>query len=387
MQGKYFIRILKNLFHINKDRYVYKDKKNRKWAYISYIPRVYYKKKNSSWFDKHQNRREALVIGEVFKRLGYNYVMATYDRPIECDHRAYDVIFGEGPCFSIMAKRNPSALKIYYATTAYPEYQNRMVKERTDAFNQKHHTQLLYSRMSPSTLYDLPIDAILQIGSSVTIQTYPMEWRDKISLINQSSNILHHVNIKEKMSLYDRIHFVWMGSSGSILKGLDLVLDFFLHHPELHLHVIGKMDPDFEAYYSPLLVDKANITLWGFQNVNSEEFSRILQKVTFCIYPSASEGCPGAIVTLMKMGIIPLVSQVASFDGIETCGFVMHSLTDKALAEAVKWSQSLSDDMIKQRMRQCIDTATQKWNLFSFEQEFENYMGQQVTKSADSRIV
>lgn len=387
MQGKYFIRILKNLFHINKDRYVYKDKKNRKWAYISYIPRVYYKKKNSSWFDKHQNRREALVIGEVFKRLGYNYVMATYDRPIECDHRAYDVIFGEGPCFSIMAKRNPSALKIYYATTAYPEYQNRMVKERTDAFNQKHHTQLLYSRMSPSTLYDLPIDAILQIGSSVTIQTYPMEWRDKISLINQSSNILHHVNIKEKMSLYDRIHFVWMGSSGSILKGLDLVLDFFLHHPELHLHVIGKMDPDFETYYAPLLVDKANITLWGFQNVNSEEFSRILQKVTFCIYPSASEGCPGAIVTLMKMGIIPLVSQVASFDGIETCGFVMHSLTDKALAEAVKWSQSLSDDMIKQRMRQCIDTATQKWNLFSFEQEFENYMGQQVTKSADSRIV
>lgn len=348
---------------------------------------MYYKKRNSSWFDKHQNRREALVIGEVFKRLGYNYVMATYDRPIECDHEVYDVIFGEGPCFSIMAKRNPSALKIYYATTAYPEYQNRMVKERTDAFNQKHHTQLLYSRMSPSVLYDLPIDAILQIGSSVTIQTYPMEWRDKVSLINQSSNILHHVNIKEKMSLYDRTHFVWMGSSRSILKGLDLVLDFFLCHPELHLHVIGKMDPDFEAYYSPLLVDKANITLWGFQNVNSEEFSRILQKVTFCIYPSASEGCPGAIVTLMKMGIISLVSQVASFDGIETCGFVMHSLTDKALAEAVEWSQSLSDDMIKQRMRQCIDTATQKWNLFSFEQEFENYMSQQVTKSADSRIV
>lgn len=60
------------------------------------------------------------------------------------------------------------------------------------------------------------------------------------------------------------------------------------------------MDPDFEAYYSPLLVDKANITLWGFQNVNSEEFNSILQGVTFCIYPSASEGCPGAIVTLMK---------------------------------------------------------------------------------------
>lgn len=373
--------MLKNLFHINKDRYVYKNDKSPKWAYISYIPRVYYKKKKSSWFDKHQNRREALVIGEIFKRLGFNYVMATYDRPMECDYRAYDIIFGEGPCFSIMTQRNPASLKIYYATTAYPEYQNKMVKERTDAFNEKHHTQLAYSRMSPSTLQGVSIDAILQIGSSATIQTYPMEWRSKISLIDQSSNLLHSVDVKEKFSSYDQKHFVWMGSSGSILKGLDLVLDFFLQHPTLHLHVIGKMDTDFEEYYSPLLAGKANITLWGFQNVNSEEFVHILRKVTFCIYPSASEGCPGAVVTLMKMGIIPLVSVTASFDEIAFCGRVIPILTEEAIAKAVQWSQSLSDEMIKQRIERCIHTADQKWNLSSFEKEFEGYMKQQVAKN------
>lgn len=87
------------------------------------------------------------------------------------------------------------------------------------------------------------------------------------------------------------------------------------------------------------------------------------------------------------MGIIPLVSQVASFDGIDACGFVMHSLTDKALDEAVEWALSLSDDTIKQRMRQCVDMAAQKWNLLSFEQEFEDYMSRQIVKTADSRIV
>lgn len=367
-------RILKNLLHINKDRYVYKRKGNRKWAYISYIPRVYYKKKNSAWFDRHQNRREALVIGEVFKRLGFNYVMATYDRPAECDNRKYDIIFGEGPCFSIMAERNPEALKIFYATTAYPEYQDRMVKERTDEFNQKHHTQLTYARMSPSVLRGLSVDAVLQIGSLATIQTYPVEWRSKITLINQSSNLLQSVNVEDKILSYDRTHFVWMGSTGSVLKGLDLVLDFFIRHPELHLHVIGRMDEDFKAYYSSLLADKSNITLWGFQNVNSEEFKHILKKVTFCIYPSASEGCPGAVVTLMKMGIIPLVSSVASFEEIDSCGQVVSSLTDEALEESIRWSQSLSDDMIKQRIVQSVLVATRKWNLASFEMEFENYI-------------
>lgn len=374
-----FKRILKNLLHINKDRYVYKRKENRRWAYISYIPRVYYKKKDSAWFDKHQNRREALVIGEVFKHLGFNYVMATYDRPAECDKWKYDVIFGEGPCFSVMVRRNPTALKIYYATTAYPEYQNKMVKERTDDFNQKHHVQLAYARMSPSALHGLSVDAVLQIGSLATIQTYPAEWRSKITLINQSSNLLRPVNVEDKILSYDRTQFVWMGSTGSILKGLDLVLDFFMRHPELHLHVIGRMDKDFETYYSPRLVDKGNITLWGFQNVNSEAFERILREVTFCIYPSASEGCPGAVVTLMKMGIIPLVSPMASFEEIESCGRIVGALTDEALEESIRWSQSLSDDDIKRRIAQSVLVATRKWNLASFEMEFENYIRSKTT--------
>lgn len=375
MGTKSIIRFVKTLFHLNKDRYVYKKAGNKKWAYISYVPRVYYKKKDSPWFDKHQNRREALVIGEIFKRLGYNYVMATYNKTMECDKRKYDVIFGEGPCFALMSRRNPTALKIYYATTAYPKHQNAMVRLRTDSFNAKHGTRLAYSRLADSDIDNLPIDAILQIGSSVTVTTYPMSLRGRISLINQSSNLKRTVDLAKKTASYNRTHFVWMGSTGTLLKGLDLVLDYFMQHPEYHLHVVGMMDADFEAYYAPLLQGRSNITLWGFQLVNSDDFAEIMREVSFCLYPSASEGgCPGAVISLMKMGIIPLVSRWASFDGIEACGYVMDELSDSSVAAAVEWSQALSDSEVKERMERCVSLAESKWNLLNFERELEEYL-------------
>ena len=374
MNIKRIKRAVKTLLRLNKDRYVYKDCNNKKWAYISYIPRVYYKKKVSPWFDRHQNRKEALIIGEVFRHLGYNYVMATYNKILECDHRKYDIIFGEGPCFSLMAQRNQQALKIYYATTAYPGYQNKMVRLRTDEFNRSHNAHLSYSRMADSAIDDLSVDGILQIGSRVTIETYPPKFREKITLINQSSNLLHSVNLESKLRLYDRTQFVWMGSTGSLLKGLDTVLDFFISHPEYRLHVIGMMDADFSEYYLPLLKETSNITLWGFQQVNSEEFANILRNVTFCIYPSASEGCPGAVITLMKMGIIPLVSEVASFDGIESCGFVLDDISVPSVSSAVEWSQKLTNEEIEKHIQLCISLAEKKWNLLNFKKEFEIYL-------------
>ena len=55
-----------NLFKKNKDQYTLYSLLNRKWAYISYIPEVYYKKKDLHYMLSRQNKREALIIGEIF---------------------------------------------------------------------------------------------------------------------------------------------------------------------------------------------------------------------------------------------------------------------------------------------------------------------------------
>lgn len=54
------------IFRRNKKRHILYSLFNRKWVYISYIPDVYYNKKNTKYMLSHQNKREALVIGDIF---------------------------------------------------------------------------------------------------------------------------------------------------------------------------------------------------------------------------------------------------------------------------------------------------------------------------------
>lgn len=174
----------------------------------------------------HQNKREALIIGKIFYSLGYNVKVARCNAPKECDDRHYDIIFGLDPNFVTMSQKNPQALKIYYATGAYWKHQYSIVKNRIDSFNKKHGTHLPYSRSVDAHNSCEIADIIFQIGSSFTIQTYPPELQNKIKIINQSSNFSQECNLQHKLQSVSIKDFLWFGSSGSILKGLDLVLDF-----------------------------------------------------------------------------------------------------------------------------------------------------------------
>ena len=73
------------LFTKNKNHHILHSLLNRKWTYISYIPEVYYKKKDLHYMLSHQNKREALIIGEIFHRLGYNVKVALFN-----DSKEYD---------------------------------------------------------------------------------------------------------------------------------------------------------------------------------------------------------------------------------------------------------------------------------------------------------
>jgi hypothetical protein len=373
-------KFFKDLLNINKNRYEYKNNNNKKWAYISYIPRVYYKKKDSPWFLRHQNRREAIEIGKVFMELGYNFVMTTYNRSEECDNRKYDIIFGLEPNFVTMAKRNPNAIKIFYATEAYSPYQAKAVRDRTDQFNLKHNVKLKYSRTKEKHESHILANYILQIGTKSTLSTYPEELQEKIHLINQSSNNVNSIDIDEKLNLYNRKEFIWLGSDGSILKGLDLILDYFIDNQDLSIHVIGKIDDDFLEFYKPRIINCPNIHIHGFLDLQSEKFKNIVNKVTFTIFPSASEGCPGSTIALMYEGVIPIVSKVASFEDIDQWGYVINELSEEGVKNAILWAKNLSDSSIRDMIANNISYSRKRWNLDNFKVEFYNYI-QEVTKN------
>lgn len=310
------------IFKLSKrKRYVYYKKENTKWAYISYLPEVFFRQHDDNYLNTHQNKRESLVMGQVFANNGFNFVVESFDT-VSVDNRRYDIILGLEPNFCNVAKKNLDALKIYYATGAYYKHQNLMVKVRTDYFNTKHSCHVPYYRtVIENDAADLA-DFIFQIGSKYTLDTYPNRIRPKISLIDQSSNLYKKISIEQKLKTYRRNEFLWLGGGGSLLKGLDLVLDYFCQHRELILHVLGNINQEVNDYYSKNLVQCDNIFFHGFVDLNTDTFIHLAERVTFGIFPSASEGAPGAMIASMKCGIIPISSKYAAFDDIDKLGFM-----------------------------------------------------------------
>ena len=82
----------------------------------------------------HQNKREALIIGEIFYSLGYNVKVARCNAPKECDDRHYDIIFGLDPNFVTMSQKNPKNIlcnrRLLETPILNSKKQNRFIQQK-----------------------------------------------------------------------------------------------------------------------------------------------------------------------------------------------------------------------------------------------------------------
>ena len=361
-----FLRALYPLFHYTK---TINGSKHR--LFVSYLSAPMYHINDRKYLNHHQNRRETIIMSSVLDELSLSHKIVRLDKPL-LNYGGYDIIFGVEPNFIKACKANPKAIKIYYATGAYNEHQNKVIRERTDEFNRFHGTNVPYYRLVSNHNSAHIADRIIQIGSKYTVETYPEELRCKIVIIRQSGHTYNLPGfLQEKLESYSRKDFIWMGSSGSILKGLDLVLDYFLDHKELNLHVFGNIDTEVMDYYSPLLKDKSNIHLYGMCDLDSQFVLDVAKKSSFVILPSASEGCPGSVLNMAKLGCIPIVSRYAAFDGIEDYGDIMSNLTIEALHNSISKVMDLEESTLRERIINIYHFANEYFTPESFRNDFK----------------
>jgi hypothetical protein len=364
---KYIKRILITLFIQS-----YKHVKGNKKVYISYIPEPFFKSGDVKYFAGHQNRKETLIIGDVFKQFNFKFIVERFDKYFP-KRDNYEIIFGIGINFCKMATNCSSSLKIYYATGAYFDHQNSMVINRTDTFNKLNKTNLSYQRLANENNACDIADYIFQIGTKFTLETYPKKYLEKIILIDQSSEDFDDFSIEDKLKIIDKTKFIWFGSGGSILKGLDLLINYFKNNPYLELNIVGNIDYDFELVVKEEILKSSNIIYHGYKFIHDPLFYAIVKQCTFVIFPSGSEGgCPGSVINLMKMGIIPIVSRWAAVDQINELGILIESLQPDGIRDAINKSQSLSKEMIIELATKNSNYAKEKYNINQFKLQFSN---------------
>lgn len=294
-----------------------------KEALLSYIVAPFSQRYSFSRFISHQNWRESLEIANILDDLGYNVTVAEFSKNLTLSDSFFDLVIGFYDPFD-NAQLNNGGRKIFYATGAYWKYQNEMIRKRTEEVNKLRNSSLELKRCVKNNDYSLDTsELVLQIGSSFTISTYPEVYRNKIKLIKQSSFEFLHSYLGAKDYVGTRRNFLWFGSSGAILKGLDLVLEYIIANKNLTLHVVGAPEMQFVREYRKELFECKNVTFHGWLPLNSRKLLSIAEKCSFVILPSASEGCPGSVINMIKLGLIPIVSEAASFDNLPSFGYVI----------------------------------------------------------------
>ena len=353
---------------IGRKEYISKVAESAPWVYFSYIPYVYNHVNDKEFMAGHQNRQETVVMVDILNKLGYNVYLQDFTTTKKLPNIHPKIIIGLEPNFCRACKKYKAAKKIYFAKGAYYKHANRQIISMTDYINNKYNGHVRYKRLTRDHHANDLADRILQIGSSYTVKTYPLDIQSKIDLIDQSS-----IGPTIEKEFSPKNEYFFMASSGNVLKGLSLLLELFCRHKELTLNVVGPIEDDFSKVMKSVITP--NIKFYGFVNMNSPKMAGIVRNCNFVIYPSGTEGgCPGSVINSMKMGLVPIVTQWAAFDGIEEVGYIIKDWTVASLEEGLNWSLMLSREQVEVLSKKGQKIVNSKFTLRRFSEQFESYI-------------
>lgn len=348
------------------DIYISRTSSGSRWVYVSYIADVFYNLRDQQYLNTHQNKREAIEIVKIFNKLGYNVYVQDYASSRDLPDLDVVLIFGHDPNLNRAHEKYPDAKVVLYATGPHYSHQNSMEKKLTDYVNKTYNAAIPYVRYVAPEPSGEVADAIIMIGSKYTAQTYPSNMGDKIHLIHQS---ILSVNNNMNISYSKENHFIFLASSGNILRGVPFLIDYFKKTPQLTLHWVGPIDDD----YLPVVLKEItpNIQLHGFLPIGGEILNRIISLCNFVIFPTGSDsGYPGSVLSLMKMGLIPIVSKWAATDETRDYGYIMEGWDYEMIEPAVEWALSLDPTDIEKRKIRARTDAITNYNIHTFCSDF-----------------
>jgi len=223
---------------------------------------------------------------------------------------SYYLIFGFGETFYRITQLQPNALSVYYVTENHPEFSFREENKRLDYFFERHKIRASIQRSGrfyKTEHLAVKYNHIIAMGE---IEHFTNQYEKPYSIYPTGLLNCDFV-FRPKDHITTRKHFLWLGSSAVIHKGLDLIIDIARQRDDITFHICGL---DTLARKLLAIPKKCNIIDYGFINIQSETFLKIVETCSFSILLSCSEGMATSITTSMLHGLVPVVMRNAGFN-------------------------------------------------------------------------
>ena len=270
-------------------------------------------------FIRHQNFRQCTQIAAVLGEGGYIVdVMQKQDTRF-VPSRAYDLIISEKLDWKgLDSYFKETAVRAFLATSMNHIVHNRNLRRRHELLSARRPCHVQVRRVYPERMPAVATsDGLIGFGNEFTMSTWKEVFDGPTYPFNNygfEETVVVSPNSKDFETA--RRHFLFFASRSQVQKGLDLLLEVFPKHPDLHLYVCStfETESDFCACYHEELFETPSIHPIGFIGANSREFHELVRRCAYVIHPTCSEGQPGSVVQCMYSGLIPLVTREAGID-------------------------------------------------------------------------
>lgn len=337
--------------------------KIQKRVLISYID--YFSTLNLNKGIYHTNVLESIQIINVFKEKGY-VIDIIHCNATECikfiSMEKYDIIFGFGEVFYKISKLNSNAKKIIYVTENHPKFSQDKETERNSYFFERTGKKIKLKRSGVfyKEKHFENIDYAIVMGELEPFEKYEFK---KYQIF--PTGFLNEKYFFMKRDLKkSRNNFLWLGSTGAIHKGLDLLIEVFSKNKNLNLHICG-----FNANEKNVVIPKLeNIKNYGRINIKNDIFLKLVDSCSYIILPSCSEGCATSILTGMLHSMIPVVIKDTGFSRLKENAIFLNDYKLEILEKEIK---ELSLREIKDLDHKKIyEYARKNFTLENFTREF-----------------
>lgn len=283
---------------------------------VTKYPRI---NEHSMYWESAEIVRQLNEAGFV---VDYYDTFSSSSLPIDWDK--YEVVVDEQDRISdIPVSRRAGIKTVYYSTGNHWLFHNRAELGRVWSFHERYGIYVRPERQIQALFTDQAADYLTHFGTP--FQTQYFDARPQKHLLNISA--VFEPEFRRKNYEEARHNFIWLGSHGLLLKGLDLAVEAFMQAPDLHLYICGNAEREVEfwSWLKPILDTHPNIHYNGWTDVGSVGFADLAHRCAGTVYVSSTEGGPGSVAQLTHFGLIPIATDSAAVRSAEVCGTVIRS--------------------------------------------------------------
>jgi hypothetical protein len=329
----------------------------------------------------HTNLWEIVEIVCILNRYGYVVDVVDRDSYRFIPEDIYDLFLGlgaghSGKRFSQYAQRMPSATKILIAAGPEPKLSNKLVMEHYARFNRRHGCDVSAMRLTEGIDFESfaeDTDFFMPIGELQTFcpQSYITLGKPVLNYLPSTSPAVRF--LPEWLETRSRSAFLCFAGDGFICKGVDVVVDAFAGMPDAEVFVCGPpSEPAFFEVLKAKLGASLNIRYEGFIKIGGSRFNELAAHCSYVVFPSSAEGCATSIATVLRAGLLPVVTRETGIDvgqfGIYIDGD-KENLVDETM-HACRKAIEITDIEYRKKVWDCLKDSS-KYTQASFAESFE----------------